>query len=229
MQKINVLLLFLSGFRLANRNVLLFLRVNLLLFSIIFFLSYCAAVASIKITYDRKLQELIVLALSFPFLSYLFAGTIYYYLSYFKGLTVRLNQIYMGFCWIKNFLKLSFVLLIVYQIIIIPIFSFYEYELEEQIRVGTGALFFLWFIIRNFFLPILFVDYNRTFEDQLFKSLSLSKGYVFHIILFLLIAFIIFLLGAAFAGFGMLYSISVIILAYMKFYHLVRSNEIEKV
>lgn len=229
MKKINVLRLFLSAAILTNRNILSLLRVNLLLLSVIFFVSYCAAAAGIKITYDRRLQELLAITISFPFISYLFAGAVYYYLSYYKGVTVRLNQIYMGFRWFSNFSKLGFVLLIVYYMIIIPVFSFNEYNLEEKIRVGTGTLFFLWFLVRNFFLPILFVDFDDSFEELLFKSLSLSRGYVFRIIIFIAASFAVVAAGLAIAGFGVLYSISVVALAYIRFYFLVRSREDEKI
>ena len=229
MQKISILRLFWSAAILTNRNILSLLRVNLLLLSVIFFVSYCAAVAGIKITYDRKLQEILAITISFPFLSYLLAGAVYYYLSYYKGVTVRLNQIYMGFRWFLNFAKLGFVLLIVYYMVIIPVFSFYEYNLEEKIRVGTGALFFIWFLVRNFFLPVLFVDFDDSFEELLFKSLSLSRGYVLRIIVFIIIGFVAVMAGLVIGGFGVLYSISVVALAYIRFYYLVRSREDERI
>lgn len=225
MKLLNVATCFTTGIRLANSNLLQFVRFNLLIFALFFFVSYLAAILGIKLTYNRRLQELMVIVVTFPVMIYAGAGALYYYLSYTKGVVVRLSKLYRGYRWFLNFAKFGFLVLMVYQLVFVPALRYQEYELEEQVRLLAGGFFFFWLVIRLFFLPILFIDFDDNFERSLFESMRLSKGYFVNILLFIACAAVVLSVGFFLAGAGLLYATAIVLLGYIKFYDMVKAND----
>lgn len=208
----------------TNRDILQFLRVNLLVFSVVFFFSYMSAIAALRITYSRNLQEVIVLLFSFPFITYAAAGAVYYYTTFAKGVTVRLNLLYRAYRWFTYYLVYAVFLILVYLLYWKRLPQVCEYPDWNSLPVAFGALFSFYVVLRLFFLPLIFVDMRLSLEESVIESLRLSRGTMPCIILFLCIALCLLVTGILCVGAGVLYAAAVITIAYIKFYLVVRDE-----
>jgi hypothetical protein len=214
---------FVQGFRLANRETLQLIRFNLLILAVIAFVSYIAALGAIKLTYSRGLQELIVIMASFPFVIYIAAGAMYYYISYSKGMSVRLNQLYRGYRWFSSYFWYGLFIMIMYMVFWKGLPDVFTMK-EKSLPVITGTLCSFYVILRLFFLPLVFVDTKLTIEESIIESIRLSRNIQLQLLLFLLFAITILATGFTIFGAGILYAGSVILLAYIKFYLAVRDE-----
>lgn len=215
---------FAHGIRLTNKDLLQSIRFNLLLFAIAFFFSYISAVVAIKLTYSRYMQEAIVLLLSFPFITYTAAGTMYYYTSWSKGVTVRLNQMYRAYRYFTYYLVYALFLVGIYLIFWKRLPLIFDVAIENSIPLAAASLFFIYCIIRLFFLPVVFVDTRLSFEESIIEALRISRNKELEVILFIFISICLCIGGLLAFGAGILYSTAVIILAYIKFYLVVRDE-----
>ncbi len=212
------------GIKQTNNDLLQFVRFNLLILAITFFFTYISALAAIKITYSRYMQEVIVLLFSFPFVTYTAAGTMYYYISFSKGITVRLNQMYRAYRWFKHYLLYAFCLVFVYLIFWKRIPMIFDMLYENTLPIAAGSAFFLFLVVRLFFLPVVLVDTKLTFEESIIQSLRLSRGAAAEICIFVFISLCLAAAGLLLFGAGILYSAAVVIFAYIKFYREVRDG-----
>ncbi|MFW6365976.1 MAG: hypothetical protein ACOC2H_05820 [Spirochaetota bacterium] len=206
------------GFRQTNSDVIQFIRFNLLVFAIIFFFSYVSALAAIRFTYSRTLQETIVLFLSLPIVTYAAAGTMYYYISYSKGITVRLNQLYRGYRYFLHYLLYAFILDCIYIVFWKNVPELFGAFQDSMLPLAAGSVFFMYAVLRLFFLPIVLVDTRLPFEESLIESLRLSRTNMTGILLFVAVSVLLLCAGLLIAGAGILYSSAVILLSYIKYY-----------
>jgi len=225
MQKEHIINPFSTALKSIRQSPVQYIRFNILFFAIIFLINYLAAILSMKITYDRYLQEIILVVIKIPVTAYFIGGFLYFYISIVRGVTGRAAQIYRGYRWYPAILAYELIVYFSYILMVRPSSDFLDYPFPVQFRILLVALAFVYFFVRaSLFLAIL-VDTRVPFWKAMAESFALTAGNFLETGLFIALGFTIILSGLLAAGIGIIFTMAVAALGYVLGYDMMRKKK----
>jgi len=226
MQKEIIIQPIITAFRNITQSPLQYLRFNLLFFAIIFLINYLAAVISMMITYDRDLQEIILVIFKIPVTAYFIGGFTYFYLSLVRGVTVRTAKIYRGYRWYYQILVYELLVYFLYLLLVRPIVDFFDFPLVIQIRLIFGIIAYLYLFIRASFFLAIVVDTRVSFMKTLAESFVLTRDSFFETGLFIALGLAVIMSGILAAGIGIIFTMAVATQGYVLLYEILRKKRL---
>ncbi len=157
-------------------NALKFFRSNVLFLSLTIITNYFAALLTLELTLRRFYQEIILMLMVIPTGSYLVGGFLYHYISYMRGVTITVNQIFRGYRWYWSILLYNTSLYLLYLLFLRLVPDFFDLGLVYQVRIMLGIIFALWIFIRTIVIVPIVIDQNVNFVEATRRSFALTRG-----------------------------------------------------
>lgn len=195
-----------------------FLRFNLLFVSFFLMANYISALAALEISYEREIQTMIYTVLTLVFSAYINGGLFYFYLSYLRGISITTNQLFRGYRWYISTVIYYLVGYGFYEVFFSDLGLLPEYGWRVQTAIVIGLLLSLFMLVRLIFILPLMIDHRISLIRALKISFRMTYGRFFRTFVFILTVFSVLIAGIAVAGAGVLVSLSLFSLIFLRYY-----------
>ena len=176
-------------------------------------------VAQLEWTYHRDYQNALLTLISLPLVAYVTTGVLQFFIQLARGskpgaavlLRYHSGYIHMLLYWLLYYLLYFFLV----KVALRGVFDPARYEFEILVRMSAGLLFFAWVFVRLIFVPLFIVDGNSNIRQAARRSWMLTSGRTRRTAWLCLFFLTVGASGALLAGIGLLYSLGIMLTAYV--------------
>ena len=199
----------------TNNQLARILKVNFVAFGLLAVVHFTMMFVAFRITYIRLYQDIILVTLSLPVTVYVFSALLRFYVTVYRRKPQKLRLNLPSLRAYLNIILYCLIYYVMYVLLLKVVVDFRDYGGIIQIRMGLGAIVFLWLHARLIFVPILILRQNIQIRDAIRESFDMtSKRTTRTLILFFFFS-VVLLFGIVSLGVGVLYTFSMAMLGYV--------------